>query len=104
MEIPVKLTAEQIDPFQAHGVGIVPDVLTKRTEFVRWSMDLRCQPTGVPTGRLFHPDFVVRSAADPDSVYYEFDEWNRRWVEALEASAGYQAHRSIPIEERSPKS
>ena len=78
--------------------------ITNRTESVRWSMDLRYQPTGVPTGRPFHPDFIVRSAADPDSVYYAFDEWNRRWDEALEASAGYQAHRSIPIEERSPKS
>gem|GEM_PF-3675651 len=67
-------------------------------------MDLRYQRTGVPTVRPFHPDFIVRSTAYPDSVYYELNEWNRRWDETLEASAGYQAHRSISIEERSPKS
>ena len=174
----MKLTSEQIDQFQAHGVVIVPGILTdadlapviaaieswiddwanawlaegritdthagegfdtrirpdlmpdieplvaacpqggivfmdkwtphagitNRTESVRWSMDLRCQTTGVPTGRPVHPDFVVRSAADPRSVHCDFDEWNRRWDKALAASAGYQAHRSIPIEKRSPKS
>jgi len=78
--------------------------ITNRTESVRWSMDLRYQPTGVPTGRPFHPDFIVRSAADPRSVHCDFDEWNRRWVEALAASAGYQSHRPIPIEERLPNS
>src|SRR5262249_46939471 len=35
---------------------------------VRWSLDLRYQPTGTPTGRPFHPDFVARSRQDPARV------------------------------------
>ena len=32
---------------------------------VRWSMDLRYQKTGTPTGRPFYPDFVARSRSNP---------------------------------------
>ena len=34
-------------------------------DMVRWSMDLRYQQTGTPTGRPFHPDFVARSRSNP---------------------------------------
>lgn len=60
---------------------------------VRWSMDLRYQPTGVPTGRPFHPEFVVRSRQDPESVLTDHAEWSRRWIEALANSQGIKAHR-----------
>jgi hypothetical protein len=53
------------------------------TNMVRWSIDLRYQPTGTPTGRPFHPDFVVRSRAHPESVLTDHAEWVRLWVEAL---------------------
>lgn len=63
------------------------------TEGVRWSLDLRFQPTGTPTGRPFHPEFVVRSRAHPETVFTDHAEWARRWVEALESSRGMRAHR-----------
>ena len=64
------------------------------TDGVRWSLDLRFQPTGQPTGRPFHPDFVARSARNPDSVLTNHGEWSKRWVEALETSKGVKAHRT----------
>jgi phytanoyl-CoA hydroxylase len=60
---------------------------------VRWSLDLRYQPTGTPTGRPFHPDFVVRSRAHPETVLTDHAEWSRLWEEALETSKGVKAHR-----------
>ena len=63
------------------------------TDAVRWSLDLRYQPTGTPTGRPFHPEFVARSRAHPETVLTDHAEWSRRWAEALENSQGIQAHR-----------
>ena len=63
------------------------------TDSVRWSIDLRYQPTGVPTGRPFHPEFVARSAADPASELTNHDEWSSRWIDALESSRGAKWHR-----------
>ncbi|MBW3625320.1 MAG: phytanoyl-CoA dioxygenase family protein, partial [Armatimonadetes bacterium] len=60
---------------------------------VRWSIDLRYQPTGTPTGRPFHPEFVARSRENPESVLTDPEEWSRRWVEALNAASGVKAHR-----------
>ena len=64
-------------------------------DMVRWSMDLRYQQTGTPTGRPFHPDFVARSRSNPASELRDYDEWCRRWVESLEAvqGQGVKAHR-----------
>jgi phytanoyl-CoA hydroxylase len=63
------------------------------TNGVRWSLDLRFQPTGTPTGRPFHPAFSVRSRAHPETVFTDHVGWSRRWVEALENSKGVRAHR-----------
>jgi phytanoyl-CoA hydroxylase len=63
------------------------------TDEVRWSLDLRYQPTGTPTGRPFHPEFVARSKAHPKTVLTDHAEWSRRWVEALENSKGMRGHR-----------
>ncbi len=54
------------------------------TNAIRWSMDLRYQRTGTPTGRSCYPDFVTRSRAAPESVYDDYEEWARRWETALE--------------------
>ena len=64
------------------------------SERCRWSLDLRYQPTGQHTGRTGHPDFVVRSAADPASVLSEHAAWCRLWTEALENPRGFVGHRS----------
>jgi phytanoyl-CoA hydroxylase len=63
------------------------------TDGTRWSLDLRYQPTGTPTGRPFHPAFVVRSAQDPASVLTDHAEWSRRWETALQQAKGMKAHR-----------
>lgn len=60
---------------------------SNRSETVRWSMDLRYQKTGTLTGRPFHPDFVVRSRAHPDSVLTDWSEWDRMWAEAQQKAA-----------------
>lgn len=57
------------------------------SDTVRWSMDLRYQKTGTPTGRPFHPDFVTRSRSNPDSVLTDWAEWDRLWAEAQEKAA-----------------
>ena len=54
------------------------------TDQIRWSMDLRYQQTGTPTGRAFYPDFVVRSRANPDTVLTDYQVWRQQWIEALE--------------------
>ena len=62
---------------------------------VRWSMDLRYQQTGTPTGRPFYPDFVARSRSNPASELRDYDEWCRQWVESLAAvqGQGIKSHR-----------
>ncbi len=54
---------------------------------VRWSFDLRYQPTGQPTGRKAFPGFVVRSKARPDSVLAEHGEWVSLWERARDELA-----------------
>ncbi len=63
------------------------------SDTVRWSMDLRYQPTGTPTGRPFHPEFVARSASHPESALTDQEDWSRRWQEALVTARGIQPHR-----------
>ncbi len=67
--------------------------IPNRTDEVRWSIDLRYQPNGTPTGRPFHPEFVVRSPAHPESVLTDHAEWARRWEEALARPQTARAHR-----------
>jgi len=38
------------------------------SDLVRWTIDLRYQKTGTPTGRPYNPDFPVRSKETPKSV------------------------------------
>lgn len=60
---------------------------------VRWSVDLRYQKTGTPTGRPFHPDFVAYSESNPTSVLNDYETWRDSWIQALEECKGIQAHR-----------
>ncbi len=72
----------------------------RSTPTVRWSMDLRYQKTGTPTGRPFHPDFVARNRSNPASELRNYDEWCRRWVVSLAAvqGQGIKAHRWAVVE------
>lgn len=63
------------------------------TDAVRWSLDLRYQPVGTPTGRPFHPSFVARSRSHPETVLTDRAVWDWLWADALESSHGMSAHR-----------
>lgn len=54
-------------------------------DFVRWSVDLRFQQTGTPSGRPQWPSFVVRSAANSAAVA-SHAEWAARWRESIPAA------------------
>ena len=58
-----------------------------QTDDIRWSFDLRYQPTGYPTGRPAFPEFVVRSRANPSSVLTDYRQWIQLWLEARSALA-----------------
>ena len=64
-----------------------------KTVRVRWSIDLRYQPTGQPTGRPFHPEFIVRSRRDPAAAHVSHSEWAESWRIALSAPPPAGAHR-----------
>ncbi len=64
------------------------------SDLCRWSLDLRYQPTGQHTGRTGHPDFVVRSTRDPQSVLTNHETWCRMWLDAQENPRGVVAHRA----------
>jgi len=66
---------------------------TNTSDYVRWSMDLRFQKTGTPTGRPFHPAFILQSESDPSSVQDDYDEWCQRWDQGLEEGKGIRLHR-----------
>ena len=61
---------------------------------VRWTIDLRFQRTGTPTGRPFYPDFPVRSVAKPESVLTDHAEWCRRWLAGFEEGKNKRWHRT----------
>ncbi|MGH0038510.1 MAG: phytanoyl-CoA dioxygenase family protein [Myxococcota bacterium] len=54
-----------------------------RSQGVRWSLDVRYQPADRPTGRPFHPAFVVRSASAPERCVRDHGAWSRAWEAAL---------------------
>ena len=56
--------------------------LSNESQDVRWSFDLRYNPTGQPTGRSMFPGFVARSRSNPSSELRDAEEWNRLWLEA----------------------
>ena len=66
------------------------------TDNVRWSMDLRYQETGLPSGRPHYPDFVARSRSNPSSELTDYGQWCRLWEEALAAEAE-RVERGTPI-------
>jgi phytanoyl-CoA dioxygenase PhyH len=70
------------------------------SDTVRWSMDLRYQQTGTPTGRPFHPHFVVRSRSNPASVLTDHAAWCRMWEDGLQQAraAGISLHRWARVE------
>jgi hypothetical protein len=65
------------------------------TDGVRWSLDLRYQPMGQPTGRAWWPEFVARSRTQPESVLTDYEDWCSRWVDALANPANIGAKHRV---------
>jgi len=61
--------------------------LSNVSEEVRWSFDLRYNPTGEPTGRHMFPGFVARSRANPETELRDPDHWSQLWLDAREKMA-----------------
>ena len=55
--------------------------LPNMSDRIRWSFDLRFNPTGQATGRGVFPGFIARSKADPVAELHSPNEWNRMWHE-----------------------
>lgn len=55
-----------------------------RTDRIRWSLDLRYQKAGTPSGRSCYPDFVARSRSNPNAELRDFKTWDRLWADALQ--------------------
>ncbi len=56
--------------------------LSNVTDEIRWSLDLRFNPIGQPSGRSVHPGFVARSRKDPSSELRDPVEWASLWADA----------------------
>jgi phytanoyl-CoA hydroxylase len=56
--------------------------LPNHSDQMRWSMDLRYNPTGQPTGRPEFPGFVARSRSNPDSELRDPHVWHESWMQA----------------------
>ena len=68
--------------------SLLPHVgLPNESNRIRWSIELRFQATGTPTGRVVHPEVVVRSA-NPANVQRSYTDWSKRWKDALGATRG----------------
>jgi ectoine hydroxylase-related dioxygenase (phytanoyl-CoA dioxygenase family) len=48
---------------------------------VRWSFDLRYNPTGQATGRPWFPGFIARSRSNPESEMHDPVRWAERWLQ-----------------------
>ena len=84
-----------------HGAG------PNTSDHLRWSFDLRYQPSGLSTGRDFFPGFLARSQHAPQDVLRDAKMWRESWMRARhEISSGsteavfntrWQAFRDDPL-------
>ena len=56
--------------------------LSNNSDGIRWSLDLRYNPIGEPTGRPWFPGFVARSRANPEMELRDPAIWAQKWREA----------------------
>ncbi len=56
--------------------------LPNKSDGIRWSLDLRYNPTGQPCGRDWLPGFVARSRAHPETELADAGAWTQLWNDA----------------------
>ena len=61
--------------------------LPNDSDRIRWSFDLRYNPTGQSTGRTSFPGFVARSRNNPETELHDPAIWNQLWTEARDSLA-----------------
>ena len=71
-----------LSKFTEHGA------LINESDRLRWSFDLRYQPSGQPTGRPAFPSFVLRSRQDPSAEVTDPADYARRWDETRDRVLG----------------
>ena len=70
--------------------------LPNRSQAIRWSLDLRYQQTGLPTGRSYYPNFITRRQRHPEFVLTDYQTWARGWVQALNITTQRPARKNRP--------
>ncbi len=55
---------------------------SNNSDAIRWSLDLRYNPIGQPTGRGAFPGFVARSRQHPETELRDAAEWAKLWYDA----------------------
>jgi ectoine hydroxylase-related dioxygenase (phytanoyl-CoA dioxygenase family) len=89
VQIPKKLIGREAVPVpMKRGGGLlmhrrtIHASLANTSDDIRWSFDLRYQPTGLPTGRPAFPGFVARSMSQPESELTDWRDWSQLWADA----------------------
>ena len=89
LQIPSKLIARKPVPVPVKRGGVLlmhrltmHASLANKSKDIRWSFDLRYQPTGQPTGRPAFPGFVARSPSNPASETTDWHDWAQLWYDA----------------------
>jgi len=98
VEIPSKLIARPsvAAPVKRGGAilmhrRMIHSSLENRSNGIRWSFDLRYQPTGMPTGRPAFPGFVARSRHNPGSELKDWRLWANLWKETRDRLVAAEA-------------
>ena len=79
------LVGEQVPVPMKKGDVLFMDRLTMHSSLpnvsddIRWSFDLRYNPTGDATGRPWFPGFIARSRSNPDSELRDAAAWSELW-------------------------
>ena len=71
--------------------------LTNESDDIRWSMDLRYNPVGQPSGRPAFPSFIARSRKQPERELHDPAKWAQLWLETRKRLAGLPAEQWPPF-------
>ena len=88
-EIPQKFRASNMTPLPMKAGSVVffhrltkHSSMPNHSEDIRFSLDLRYSPLGLPTGREEFPGFVARSRKNPAEVVTDHRQWAALWQDA----------------------
>ena len=95
----IQIPESLLDPGKARAIPLkrgsilllhrktIHSALPNRSDRIRWSFDLRYQPTGQPTGRETFPGFIARSAQQPSEELHDPLTWFEMWKTARDSLA-----------------